>query len=99
MEFAAAYPDVMTHLAVSSGSGDDDYAKLRLIVESVPNLSYICLDVANGYSEHFVALVRKTRKEFPHHTIMVCKSCIYALCVYICVCVHRGVCSSTSKQT
>ena len=38
---------------------------------AVPELRYICLDVANGYSEHFVDFVRKTREEFPSHTIMV----------------------------
>ena len=31
----------------------------------------ICLDVANGYNQHFVELVRKVRKAFPKHTIMV----------------------------
>ncbi|KAI2570683.1 LOW QUALITY PROTEIN: guanosine monophosphate reductase 2 [Homo sapiens] len=31
---------------------------------------YICLDVANGYSEHFVEFVKDVRKRFPQHTIM-----------------------------
>uniref|UniRef100_A0A8I5UTH4 GMP reductase n=1 Tax=Pongo abelii TaxID=9601 RepID=A0A8I5UTH4_PONAB len=30
----------------------------------------ICLDVANGYSEHFVEFVKDVRKRFPQHTIM-----------------------------
>uniref|UniRef100_A0A667IC59 GMP reductase n=1 Tax=Lynx canadensis TaxID=61383 RepID=A0A667IC59_LYNCA len=30
----------------------------------------ICLDVANGYSEHFVEFVKDVRKRFPKHTIM-----------------------------
>uniref|UniRef100_A0A8D0TL68 GMP reductase n=1 Tax=Sus scrofa TaxID=9823 RepID=A0A8D0TL68_PIG len=29
-----------------------------------------CLDVANGYSEHFVEFVKDVRKRFPEHTIM-----------------------------
>ena len=33
-------------------------------------LSFICLDVANGYSEVFVAYVKKVRKAYPTHTIM-----------------------------
>ena len=36
--------------------------KLKLIAEAVPEISYICLDVANGYSEHFVDCVRKARR-------------------------------------
>ncbi|XP_032121540.1 GMP reductase 2 isoform X3 [Sapajus apella] len=33
-------------------------------------VNYICLDVANGYSEHFVEFVKEVRKRFPQHTIM-----------------------------
>ena len=31
---------------------------------------YICIDVANGYSESFVAFVRKVRSTFPTHVII-----------------------------
>ena len=33
-------------------------------------MKYVCLDVANGYSEHFVEFVKDVRKCFPEHTIM-----------------------------
>ena len=48
-----------------------DLQKLKVILELVPEIEYICLDVANGYSEHFVEFVKEVRKEFPRHTIMV----------------------------
>jgi len=48
-----------------------DLEKLKITLEVVPEVEYICLDVANGYSEHFVEFVKRVRKEFPHHTIMV----------------------------
>ena len=32
---------------------------------------FICLDVANGYSQFFVEFVAKVRGKFPEHTIMV----------------------------
>lgn len=41
---------------------------------AVPQIQYICVDVANGYSEHFVNFVKDVRKMFPTHTIMV--SCL-----------------------
>jgi GMP reductase len=41
------------------------------IVTAIPDLEYICVDVANGYSEHFVEFVRLVRKEFPDKTIFV----------------------------
>lgn len=40
-------------------------------MEAVPALKYICLDVANGYSEYFVEFVKRVREKFPKHTIMV----------------------------
>jgi hypothetical protein len=42
------------------------------IINAIPELDYICVDVANGYSEHFVEFVRLVRREFPEKTIFVC---------------------------
>ncbi|XP_046496647.1 GMP reductase 1 isoform X2 [Equus quagga] len=62
---------VMTqHVAVSSGSGENDLEKMSSILEAVPQVKFICLDVANGYSEHFVEFVKLVRARFPEHTIM-----------------------------
>ena len=47
--------------------------KLTQIIQSVPEIEFICIDVANGYSEHFVEFVKKVRGRFPTHTIMVSK--------------------------
>lgn len=58
-------------LAASSGSGSADFEQLEQILEAIPQVKYICLDVANGYSEHFVEFVKDVRKRFPQHTIMV----------------------------
>ncbi len=70
-KFAESNSDVLKNVAVSSGSSDADFLKLGAIIKAVPALQYICLDVANGYSEHFVDFVRKVRREFPNHTILV----------------------------
>uniref|UniRef100_A0A2K6D850 GMP reductase n=1 Tax=Macaca nemestrina TaxID=9545 RepID=A0A2K6D850_MACNE len=58
------------HLAASSGTGASDFEQLEQILEAIPQVKYICLDVANGYSEHFVEFVKDVRKRFPEHTIM-----------------------------
>lgn len=58
-------------MAVSTGTGDGDFEKISAVVEAVPQLKYICVDVANGYSEHFVHFVRDVREKFPSYTIMV----------------------------
>ena len=64
------FQSVVQHVAASSGMARGDLDKLKAIISAVPELSYICLDVANGYSEHFVEFVKNARKEFPDHTIM-----------------------------
>lgn len=51
--------------------GDSDFEKLNEILKSIPGITFICLDVANGYSQHFVEYVRKVRGAFPQHTIIV----------------------------
>ncbi|CAI4224020.1 unnamed protein product [Auanema sp. JU1783] len=63
-------PNVFNHTAVSSGISDADFTKLGQILEAVPSLEFICLDVANGYSESFVDFIRKVREKYPRHTIM-----------------------------
>eukprot|EP00462_Mataza_sp_D1_P001972 CAMPEP_0175099530 /NCGR_PEP_ID=MMETSP0086_2-20121207/6511_1 /TAXON_ID=136419 /ORGANISM="Unknown Unknown, Strain D1" /LENGTH=299 /DNA_ID=CAMNT_0016373397 /DNA_START=183 /DNA_END=1082 /DNA_ORIENTATION=+ len=68
--FAAEAPDVLPFCAVSSGTSDDDFKKLCAITEEVKEVNLICIDVANGYSEHFVSYVRKCRGKFPGYTIM-----------------------------
>ncbi|XP_036138560.1 GMP reductase 1 [Monomorium pharaonis] len=69
-DFAALNPDCIKNVAVTSGTGNKDYERLSSILEAVPELSFICLDVANGYSQHFVEYVRKVRARYPNHTIM-----------------------------
>ena len=52
--------------AVSSGTSDRDFERLQALITTYPHIQFICIDVANGYSEHFgefVAKVRDTYKE------------------------------------
>lgn len=60
---------VLNHLAVSAGSSEADFQKLSAIIEKIPDLKNICLDVANGYSESFVDFIRRVREKFNKHTI------------------------------
>ncbi len=65
--FANENPTALPFVAASAGSGDFD--KLVRIVEAT-GVELICLDVANGYSEHFVDFVRKVRQRLPDKTII-----------------------------
>ncbi|XP_056638865.1 GMP reductase 1-like [Diorhabda sublineata] len=69
-QFAQNHPECLKHVAASSGMSDADFVRLSDILNAVPGVTFICLDVANGYSQHFVDYVRKVRAAFPTHTII-----------------------------
>ncbi len=60
---------VLSHLMVSSGTSESDFSKLSAILALSPQLNFICIDVANGYSEHFVQFLQRVRESFPGKTI------------------------------
>ncbi|XP_049821860.1 GMP reductase 1-like [Aethina tumida] len=68
--FASDNPDCLQNVAASSGMSDPDFQRLSDILNAIPQITFVCLDVANGYSQHFVDFVRKVRKNFPQHTII-----------------------------
>lgn len=69
-QFAQENPEALKYVAVSSGIAEGDFERLTAILEALPQVTFICLDVANGYSEHFVEFVARARAAFPAHTIM-----------------------------
>lgn len=70
-DFLATAPNTIAdYIAVSTGTSKTDAEKLKLIIEAHPQLRFICIDVANGYSEHFVQFVRKTRASYPDKIII-----------------------------
>jgi GMP reductase len=50
--WADAHPDILPFVAVSSGTSEEDFKKTAAILSRVKDVPFICLDVANGYSEH-----------------------------------------------
>jgi GMP reductase len=59
------------HTAISTGTSDKDFIRLQLIVNQYPDMiQFICIDIANGYSEHFGNFVAKVRKLYPTKTII-----------------------------
>ena len=63
-------PEMYNYIAISTGTGKDDSKKIAEIFEVNPLLKFICIDVANGYSEHFVNYVQQTRKQYPDKVII-----------------------------
>jgi GMP reductase len=69
LAFAEANPEVLPLVAASAGSSDSDFEMLQSVLHAIPAVKFICLDVANGYSEFFVETVRRARAAFPEHNI------------------------------
>ena len=56
-------PERTENVAMSIGISDADYQKFCDVYEQVgENLKYVCIDVANGYTERFVGFVKQFRK-------------------------------------
>ena len=78
---AAAEPGMEEHICVSTGTSKADAEKLDQVLQACPSLRFICIDVANGYSEHFVSYVKRTRDAFPDKIILAGKLLLVA-CLY-----------------
>jgi GMP reductase len=68
--FANSPKGIENYLAISTGTGKKDSEKLAETFTSNPQLKFICIDVANGYSEHFANFVKKTRDQYPDKVII-----------------------------
>jgi GMP reductase len=62
--------EIINHICLSTGTSKADAEKLQQVIDACPSLRFICIDVANGYSEKFVDFVKKTRENFPEKIII-----------------------------
>ena len=56
--------------AVSTGTSEKDFQRLSRIINAYPEIQFICIDVANGYSEHFGDFIEEVREAWPDKTII-----------------------------
>ena len=69
--FNSDMPERTNNVAMSIGTSDEDFHKLVDVqAEVCDQLKYVCMDIANGYSDHFAAHVRKVRDQFPDLVII-----------------------------
>jgi len=62
----AIYP----HIVVSCGTGEEDYKRINNILKEYSFFEFICIDIANGYSDHFSKFVSSVREKYPTKTII-----------------------------
>jgi GMP reductase len=67
IEFFGAGKDIRReNVAYSTGITDQDFAKFETVHQQTgANLKYVCVDVANGYSERFSNFIKQVRDAYP----------------------------------
>jgi len=69
--FDSEMPERTDYVAMSIGITDRDHTKFRDVYEQTGSkLKYVCIDVANGYSERFATFVRGMRNNYPNIVII-----------------------------
>ena len=63
-------PNRCKYVAYSMGITDADHEKFRMVYEQAPNITFVCIDVANGYSERFSKFVADFRRYYPNIVII-----------------------------
>jgi GMP reductase len=71
IEFFNGNSNRRDHVAMSIGTGNADYDKFCKVYLAVGScLKYLCIDVANGYTETFVTHLKNIRERYPHIVII-----------------------------
>ena len=60
---------IKQYVSISTGTSIEEWKRVRKIIKDF-NLYWICIDIANGYSEHFSDFVKMVRSEFPYCNII-----------------------------
>ncbi|MGI0117765.1 GMP reductase [Zooshikella sp. RANM57] len=55
---------LLNYVMVSTGTSERDFQKLKEILQLSNDIKFICIDIANGYSEHLVEFVQNVRESF-----------------------------------
>ena len=62
--------DLMQTVAFSTGITDVDAERIDKLLDYLPDIEYVCIDVANGYSERFINYVADFKQRHPDVVII-----------------------------
>jgi len=62
--------DIFNYVSISCGTSSESYERLQNIISKHTYIQFICIDVANGYSENFSKFVSSVRENYPSKTII-----------------------------
>ena len=61
---------IYKNIALSFGIKKEDFDRLDKALKEFSFIKFICIDVANGYSEHFSKFIKTVREKYPTKTII-----------------------------
>jgi len=64
------FKSLYKNIALSIGIKDEDFKRLDEVLKEYSFIQFICIDVANGYSEHFSKYLKLVREKYPTKTII-----------------------------
>ena len=63
------------YTAYTMGISNEDHEKFRMVYEQANRIKYVCIDVANGYTQRFSEFVSMFRKTYPEIVIIAGNVC------------------------
>ena len=61
---------IYQNIALSVGIKKEDFRNLDKVLKEFSFFKFICIDVANGYTEHFTNFIKSVRDKYPTKTII-----------------------------
>ena len=61
---------IYQNIALSVGIKKEDFQTLDKVLKEFSFFKFICIDVANGYTEHFTKFIKSVRDKYPTKTII-----------------------------
>ena len=61
---------IYKNIALSTGIKKEDFEQLGKVLKEFSFIGFICVDVANGYSERFSSFIKAVREKYPTKTII-----------------------------
>ena len=61
---------IYPNIALSVGIKKEDFQNLDKVLKEFSFFKFICIDVANGYTEHFTNFIKSVRDKYPTKTII-----------------------------
>lgn len=62
--------EIFNHIMVSTGTSEKNFDYMCEIFKIVPEVPFVCIDIANGYSQHLIDFVKKVRNKFKDKIII-----------------------------